>query len=136
MKKILLPGVLAGIAMLVVGMLISQLINMIFPALIAEYKTTLFRPWSDPIMSLYFLYPFILGLALAWIWDKIKGVISGTIVQRAGYLTLGYFLVSTIPGMLISYSSFPLSLTMIISWTISGVAQAFCAGLILAKMNA
>jgi hypothetical protein len=135
MKKVVIPGILAGIVMLAVGMIVSMIINAIFPALVAEYKAALFRPWDDPIMSLYFAHPFVLGLALAFIWDKVKGLISGGPLNRATRLALGFFIISIVPGMLISYSSFPISLLMILSWTVSSFLQVLAAGLVLAKMN-
>ena len=136
MKKVIIPGLVAGVVIFIVGMLVSQVFNLIDPSLMAEYKNTnLFRPWEDPLMSIYYAYPFILGLALAWIWDKVKGLTSGSIHSKAVSLALGYFVVATIPGMVITYASFPLSLLMVISWTVGGLVQAYCAGLILAKMN-
>jgi hypothetical protein len=106
------------------------------PGLAAEYQNpALFRPWSDPLMSIYFAFPFLLGLALAWVWDRVKGLLPGAIWQRALGLTLGYFLISTIPGMTITYSSFPVSLAMVLSWTVSSVVQVYCGTLVLAKMN-
>lgn len=136
MRKVLIPGLVAGAAMLIVGMLLSQLINLAFPALMDQYQTVLFRPWEDPLMSLYFAHPFVLGLALAFVWDKVKGLLAGGLLKRATHFALVYFMVATIPGMLISYSSFPLSLLMILSWTVSSLLQALAAGLVLAKLNA
>jgi hypothetical protein len=135
MRKVLITGIIAGVAMLIVGMIVSQLINLAFPALITEYKATLFRPWDDPLMSLYFAHPFVLGLALAFIWDRVKGLLSGGPMKRATNFALAYFIVATIPGMLISYSSFPLSILMILSWSLSSLLQAWTAGLVLAKLN-
>lgn len=135
MRKVLIPGLIAGVAMLLVGMIVSWLINLVLPNLMMEYKTTLFRPWEDPLMSLYFAHPFVLGLALAFVWDKVKGLLQGGPMKKATNFALAYFIVATIPGMLISYSSFPLSILMILSWTISSLLQAWAAGLVLAKLN-
>jgi len=82
-------------------------------------------------MSIFFAHPFILGIALAWVWDKIKGSISSDPKKFA----LGVFAIATIPGMVITYSSFQLSLAIVLSWTIMGLVNAYVAGLILAKMN-
>jgi hypothetical protein len=43
--------------------------------------------------------------------------------------------VAAIPGMLMSYSSFPVSFVMILSWTLTGLVEAVLAGIILAKLN-
>jgi hypothetical protein len=136
MKKIIVSGLLAGIAMLVIGFAAGYGLMAIFPKLTAEYaNTALFRPWSDPLMSLYFVHPFVLGLILAWVWARVKGVMKG-----AGWAAKGArfglaFWVVLMPGMLISYASFPLSLIMVVSWSISLLLEALAAGLIYAAVN-
>lgn len=137
MKKIFLPGLIAGIAMLVANMLLNQLVHYLFPAIVAEYENPgLFRPWSDPLMSLFFLHPFLLGFILAWVWNKIKSLfVSGSVWQKGARFGFAIWLISSIPGMFISYSSFPVSLGMISSWLLSGLINAIIAGWIFAKMN-
>jgi len=128
MKKVVIPGIVAGLLMAVVGMGYSMLMGKLFPAIMAEYSNTaIFRPWKDPLMQLFFAYPFVLGLALAYVWDKVKGSMGG--------LILGYFLVAIIPGMLISYSSFHVSLLMTINWTLGSLVNVLVAVLVLKKMN-
>lgn len=135
MKKIILSGLIVGAANLILGMLVSY-IFMIFPAVIKDYTdTNLMRPWADPIMSLFFVYPFVLGIILAWAWNKSKSLFKGTPVDRGAKFGFAVFLISTVPGMLISYSSFPLSIITIISWTVSGLFCPVAAGIILAKLN-
>lgn len=136
MKKIIVSGLLAGIAMLAVGFAVGYGLMSIFPSLAAEYaNTALFRPWSDPIMSLYFAHPFVLGLILAWIWSMVKGVIGGMgWAARGTRFGLAYW-VTSIPGMIISYASFPLSGLMVATWSISILLQALAAGLIYAAIN-
>lgn len=73
MKKVLWTGILAGIAMLVVNVLLNFPINWLWPNLQEAYMNNeVFRPWDDPIMSLFFLYPIVLGLSLAFVWDQTK----------------------------------------------------------------
>jgi hypothetical protein len=136
MKKILIPGLVVGLLILIVGMVVGQIFTIISPSLEIEYENAnLFRPWSDPLMSIYFAYPFILGIVLAWIWDKTKVLIEeSNLWKRGTYFGFAYWLV-TIPGMIITYSSFPVSLLMVISWSISVLLQAVCAGIIYARLN-
>ena len=137
MKKVFLPGLVAGIAMLAVSMLVNQFVNMFVPSVAAEYvNSALFRPWSDPLMSLIFVHPFLLGFILAWVWNKVKPLfVSGSVWQKGTRFGLVVWLVASIPGMFISYSSFPVSLSMISSWLISGLISVIVAGWIFAKMN-
>jgi len=134
MKKVILFGLLAGLVMLVVSLVLGPLFNLIFPSLAAEYNNTnLFRPWSDPIMYLMLVEPFILGIILAWIFSVTKNLFKTEKVWGKGiYFGLCYWVI-TIPGMVMSYSSFPISLLMIITWSISILIQAIVAGLIYAR---
>jgi hypothetical protein len=131
MKKVVWPGLLAGLSMLVLSMVVYSLWGVIFPGMTAEYQNPqLFRPWSDPLMSLMFVHPIILGLVLAWAWDKVKSVSGGWL-----NFAFGVWLVASIPGMVISYSSFPISLLMVICWSINGLIELLIGSFVLAKLN-
>jgi len=135
MKKIILPGLVAGLIMLVLGFATSYLF-MIFPSVAADYaNTNIMRSWSDPLMSLFFVSPFILGIGLAWVWNRTKTLFSGTLWRRGANFGLIYFLIATIPGMIMSYSSFPLSFLTVLSWTIGGLLNGIISGWVLVKMN-
>lgn len=130
MKKIIVPGFLAGAAMLAASLVLNPVFAAILPELQMEYQNpALFRPWSDPLMSLIFVHPFVVGVILAWVWDKTK-----KIVKTGVMFGIIYWIVA-LPGMLISYSSFLVSLIMVLSWSLSGLLQALTAGIILAKIN-
>lgn len=137
MKKIVLNGIVAGIIIFVVSMAVSYLF-MLIPVVSADYQNTnVMRPWSDPLMSLYFLYPFIQGIILAWAYHKFKPALTCThgVGGRGAEFGVAMFLIATLPGMWVSYSSFPLSLLTIVSWTISGLVSLVLAGAYLAKMD-
>lgn len=134
MKKIILPGLLVGIINLVLGMGVSY-VFMLIPQVSADYYSNLMRPWQDPLMSLFFVYPFVQGIIFAWAYGKIKNVFPGSATQKG--LSFGWFvwILATVPGMLVSYSSFPFSGWTIISWLVSGLFCGLAAGLVLAKIN-
>ncbi len=136
MKKILVPGILGGVAALILGMGVSYLF-MLSPIVTADYQNAnVMRSWQDPLMSLFFLYPFVEGIVLAWAWSKVKGLFKGSWIRRGVNFGLSIFLIATIPGMLVSYSSFPLSFLTILGWTVSGLVNVCVMGVIAAKMNA
>jgi len=134
-KKVVVPGLIAGVLMLLAGLVLSRVFGIISPSINAEYlNPALFRPWSDPIMSLYFLYPFILGIILAWYWDMTKHLVKGkTAFEKAYKFGLVYWLIAGLPGMFITYSSFQVSLAMVLAWSISGLVNAVIAGFVFAK---
>jgi hypothetical protein len=137
MKRILIPGLVAGLVMLVVAMVVGQLTTLALPSIVREYENTnLYRTWSDPIVFIYFLYPFFLGIALAWVWDRTKGVIGeGSIWVKGSRFARAFWIVSALPGILMSYCSFPISLAVALSWLLSALVQLLCAGFVYAKMN-
>lgn len=136
MKKIVWTGLVAGIAMIVGNMIVNPIFNMLFPFLPDAYMDNpVFRPWEDPIMMLFFLYPIVLGLALAWVWDKTKQLFSGSDCRKGMHFGLIFFFVSGLPAFLINYSSFNFPFIMILSWTVMSLVNGFVAGAVLARIN-
>lgn len=134
MKKIA-TGLLAGAVMLILGMLIGQVFHLFIPSLKTEYENPqLFRPWSDPMMSLYFIVPFINGIIFAWLWSLTKQDIHAENKLERGFRFGFIYWIISIPGMIMSYSSFPLSFMMVFSWSATILVQGLCAGLIFYKM--
>ncbi|MAG78608.1 hypothetical protein CL616_04565 [archaeon] len=133
MKNPITKGLIIGTILLVVGFGLNFLINAIFPFLAAEYQNTaIFRAWTDPLMWLFFLYPFIIGIAFSLLWEKTNFK-EKNIWKNGLNFGLFYFVIATIPGMVISYSSFQVSLLMTLSWTFSGLLYAVLAGILLTK---
>jgi hypothetical protein len=132
MKKIIWPGILLGLIMLIVGMIVSYLF-MLIPAVNADYNSEFMRNWQDPAMMFFFLYPFILGIVFALLWNKTKSSFKGK--MRGCYFGWMLFFLTTVPGMWITYTSFNLSFLTIIGWSVSGLVNAKIAGFFLAWIN-
>lgn len=136
MKKIIIPGLIAGLLMLVAAIVVGYAFNFVFPSLKGEYENTvMFRPWDDPVMYVWFVQPFLLAFVLAWIWDKVKLMFQGSLAKRVFYFALIYWMVAIIPGMLMSISSFKISVLMTLTWTLSSLIQAWMAAWIIIRMN-
>lgn len=135
MKKIILSGLLTGLVLFLASQVVSKIFGIIFPSINAEYQNQdLFRSFKDPLMLLFFLYPFLLGIILAWFWNKTKNVF-GENIKGGIKFGLTYWAIATIPGMFATYSSMPYSLAIVMSWLISGLVSAVLAGIILQKLN-
>ena len=129
MKFFWKKGLLAGLANLVLGFVINWLAGAVLPTVASQYQNTaMFRPWSDPLMTVYFAYPFILGLVLAYLWDKVG---KPKPLEFAKF----YFIIATIPGMFITYTSFQISLLMVLLWAATGFIQAWVAGWVFTKVK-
>ena len=135
MKKIIILGLAAGFVNLFASMLVSKIFGVLFPVINAEYQNpALFRPWTDPLMLLFFVYPFLLGIVLAWFWEKTKNI-YGTDIKGGINFGVAYWIIATIPGMFITYSSMPYSLLIIISWLVGGLVSAILAGIVFVKLG-
>lgn len=129
-------GLIAGLANLILGIIISFGLQVCFPSLAAEYRNaSLMRPWSDPLMTVFFAYPFIFGVVAAYLWGIIGKNFKGSPVNKAFAFAKVYFIIATIPGMFISYTTFQVSFLMIASWTITGFLEAYASGFIFAKIK-
>ena len=129
-------GLITGVAILVLTLGVNWLVGMMLPGIMQEYQNVaIFRPWEDPLMMVYFVYPFIFGVVAAYLWNIIKNSLKGDEVKKALQFAKIYFIIATIPGMFITYTSMQISLTMVVLWAIVGYVQAFVAGYIFAKMK-
>jgi len=121
-------GLIAGVVLLVVAFGFTWL-NNLFPTLSAEYQNpAIFRPWEDPLMMAYFFYPFILGFVAYYLWGKVGK-------PKPFEFAKLYFWVATLPGMFVTYTTFQISLLMVVSWAVIGFIQAYIAALIFTKVK-
>jgi hypothetical protein len=107
-RKILLAGVAGGILLFILQIVFSALGNLIAPYDV--FAIGGMRARSDPVMLLFFAYPFVLSFASAAVFDRVKGALgsggSGCCCGGPG-LTFGFILILliTVPGMFVIYSS-------------------------------
>src|SRR5690606_34083367 len=131
---ILTLGLPVGLVLLLLSLLMLYVTVLIFPGIAEEYYNPMFRR-SGGRSSLFFIHPFILSFALAWFWERFKGLFSGPFWLRGLEMGLVYELVATIPSMWITFSAIDISLTMIASWLFYGLSQAMVAGILFARFN-
>lgn len=129
-------GLIAGVAAFIISMGVNFLLEAIIPGLAKEYQNpALFRAWTDPLMMAYFAYPFIFGIVASYLWTIVHKQFTGDAANKAWQFTKLYVIIATIPGMFVSYTSFQISLFMVLSWTLVGLLNAFVAGFIFAKVK-
>lgn len=136
MKDIVKPGLLASLVMLVVGMALNVIGGELFPSVgESYYNTDIYRPWEDPLMSLMFLQPIIMGFGFAWVWSKIKGAVKGSQNEQARNVATGLWLVSTFPGIVITYASFQISLLTALLWAVAGFFTIWAGMVVVVKTS-
>lgn len=129
------PGLAAGLVMLVAMIIVSYGFSMVFPQIQQEYSTQMYRSAEDPLMLVFLLYPFVLGLIMSWIWDKTSLIMKGDNLTKVVNFTLAYFVITQIPGMFVTYTSMNVTLLMIMSWMFSNVIQVLFGSYLISKMN-
>lgn len=136
MGKIIRNGLLVGVAMLIVTFAINFATISVFPEFQEIYENTeIFRSPDDPLLMLYLLFPFTLGLALAWVWGRIKQDFSGALARDSWNFSLLFLAVAGVPTFLINTGSFNLPLAMMLSWLVTTYINGYVAALILGKLD-
>jgi hypothetical protein len=134
MKKILITGLIAGCILFILSYGGLYLGVRYFPGLFVDYDNPLFN--SDGSRDiLFYLHAFIISFALSWFWARFKTMFKGTMIMRGLEFGLVYAIIALLPVMWISFSSLDITVIMVISWFLYGLAQAIIAGLVFAKIN-
>jgi hypothetical protein len=134
MKKILITGLIAGCILFVLSYGGLFLGVRFFPGLFVAYDNPLFN--SDGSRDvLFYMHAFIISFALSWFWDRFKSLFKGTFIMRGLEFGFVYSIIALLPVMWISFSSLDITIVMVSSWFLYGLAQAIIAGLVFAKIN-
>jgi hypothetical protein len=134
MKKIILSGLIAGVALFVLSYGGLYLTVKFFPGLFVSYNNPLFNSDGSRDM-LFYMHAFIISFALSWFWDRFKSMFKGVLVLRGLEFGFVYAIVALLPVMWITFSSLDITVATVVSWFIYGLFQAIIAGLIFAKIN-
>ena len=134
MKKVILSGLVVGAFLFIFGYALLFFAIKFFPEFFVSYNNPLFN--SDGSRDvLFYLHAFVLSLALAWFWERFKGMFKGSFVLRGLEFGFVYSVVSLIPVMWITFSALDVTVSMVGSWLFYGFIQATIAGVIFAKIN-
>lgn len=134
MKKVLYSGLIAGITLFIISYGGLFLAIRFVPELFVVYNNPLFN--SDGSRDvMFYMHAFIISFALAWFWERFKGLFSGNFVLRGLEFGAVYALVALLPVMWITFSSLDITFVMVLSWFVYGLVQALIAGLVFAKIN-
>jgi hypothetical protein len=102
-KKIAVSGSVAGVLILILMVVINVMVNMVIPADISRYGGM--RAADDPVMILFFFYPFVVAFAAAIIFDVVKDCLKGTPVQKGLMFGALLLVMMTIPSLYVMITS-------------------------------
>lgn len=130
MKNKYAVAVAVGIILLASNILMGFVLDAALPSLKAEYETPAFRPWSDPIMSLFFAYPVVLGVLLSYVW-----FITRKSWKSGLEFGIAFGLLMSVPMFIVNYSSFTFSTLMVGTWALMNFVNMIVAGLALERLD-
>jgi hypothetical protein len=117
MKKTIISGVVSGVILLVVSILMLKAAIMMFPMTFEEYYNDTFNSNGERDIFFY-IHPFMLSLALAWFWQRFKGMFKGNFLFRGLELGVVFALVAILPVMWITYSAISVSFIVVGTWPV------------------
>jgi hypothetical protein len=101
-KKILIAGIAGGILLFIAQFVFSMVGNLVAPYDI--FAIGGMRAGTDPLMNLFYAYPFVLSFMSALVFDRVKAALTGSC---CGGTEFGLILIAlvTVPGMFVIFSS-------------------------------
>ncbi len=77
---------------------------------------------DDPVMMLYFLYPFVFAFAAAFVFDIVQGSLTGKNRTQKGVFYGGLlFIVVTIPSVFVMASSMTYPIGFYVAQVLEGI---------------
>lgn len=134
MKKIIIAVVISTIVLSILGALMLFGAINLFPNLMEEYFSPVFRPAGQEDW-LFYAHPLILSIALKWFWERYKGIFKGSLLLRAFEVALVYGIVALLPVLWLTFSAIDISFAIMLTWLAYGLVQSFAAGIVFAKLN-
>jgi len=131
-KNIALAGIIVGTILLVLMVAVNLIMNIIIPVDISSYGGM--RAMNDPIMLLFFFYPFVVAIAAAFVFDMVKDSLKGTPVEKGLIFGLLLIIIMTIPSLYVMYTSMTWPVAFYISTGIWEIVSFPVAGLIFARI--
>ena len=132
-KNIVISAVAGGVVFLVVALLADYISVLISPYSIMDIGGM--RSMDDPVMALYFLYPFVFALTSAVVFDFVRDSIKGeSTFHRGAMFGLFLFLLITIPEFFLLYSSMTYPVGFYISMFLTGIIAYPLMGMVYVKI--
>ena len=132
-RTIVVSGIVAGIVVLVLSMIISTATQALFNYNVLSLAGM--RSVNDPVSLLFFLYPFVVALAMAILYDFTKKSFTGTAMRKGIVLGLLGWIVYGIPSTFIVFSSMDYPIGFTINSVIGSLIYMLGAGITITKLS-
>jgi hypothetical protein len=132
-KSIVVSGFVAGIVVLVLSMIVSTATQELFNYNVLSLAGM--RSVNDPVSLLFFLYPFVVALAVAILYDFTKKSFTGTVMRKGIVLGLLGWIVYGIPSAFIVFSSMDYPIGFTVNSVIGSLIYMLGAGITITTLS-
>jgi len=131
-KNIALAGIIVGAILLVLMVAINMTMNAIVPMDISSYGGM--RAMDDPIILLFFFYPFVVAFAAAIVFDMVKDSLKGSQIQKGLMFSLLLLIIMMFPGLYVMYTSMTWPVEFYLATGLWEIVSFPVAGIIFARI--
>ncbi len=132
-KSLIIPGFVGGFILLIVSFAADMATQLVAPYSI--FQVPGMRSISDPVMMLYFVYPFIFAFIAAILWQIIRGSLPENQKNAAWQFAGILFLVIIVPNIWVIYTSMSYPAGFYISNILTSVIGYPVIGYLNARFN-
>lgn len=131
-KTIAVAGTAGGIVLFLLMVVSGYLVNLVMPADISQYGGM--RSMSDPVMNLFYLYPFVIAFAAGIVFDLIQDCLKGSQLHKG--LMFGGILVTimTVPSLYVMCTSMTWPVDFYVSTGIWEIVSFPLVGILYARI--
>ena len=129
--KLIKSGIAAGAVFLVISFAFSFLVQAIWPYDLLSLGGM--KSATDPIMALFFLYPFVIGFAIAYLYKYVN--LKGSYMEKGRKFGLLMWIVYGIPSTFVIYTSMNYPIAFSINTLFGDLLGLLAAGIVIAKIS-
>lgn len=133
LKKFFLAGIAGGIVLYAASAIFVTIVRYFFPYDILGLPGM--RSVNDPLMLLFFLYPFVLSFAMAGAYQAITPALQGKWFDKGKTFGVLMWVVTGIPNAFLVYSSMEYPLGFTIESFAGSLVYMIAAGITIARIQ-
>ena len=129
-KQILVGGILSGTGILAISIIFSWLTQNIWQYDVLELAGM--RSIDDPICILYFVYPWVLGFSLSFVYPYFEKGLEGKSITKGWKFGLLIWIVAGITSAFLVFSSMNYPIGFTVNSVVGSFLDMLIAGIIIA----
>jgi len=131
-RQIVLGGVVAGVLILIFSLAISWVTQVAFHYTAVDLAGM--RGVTDPVSVLFFVYPWILGFSIAYVYALVASSFTGSQMRKGLQFGLIMWLVVSFTSAFLVYSSMSYPVGFTVNSLVGPLIYLPVAGVVLARI--